>query len=73
MGNVKGKDSQLELGVDLGITEVLADICKEDLHLLGFPTQQLRVQTHSETFQSVLDLYQVPGSNGFLQFVSLFY
>ena len=61
-----GGHSQVHLGVDLRIAEVLADICEQDLHLFRFPAQQLRVQAHGETFQSVFDLHQIPGSEGFL-------
>ena len=57
--------------MNLGVTEVLADIRQEDMHLFGFPAQQVGKQAHRESFQAVLELDEIPGSHGFLIFSSV--
>lgn len=52
--------------MDLRISDILTHVRKQDLDLLGFPTQHCREETQSKSLKSVFQLDQVPRSDSFL-------
>lgn len=58
--------SQIKLGVDSGIPEVLENIGNELLYVLGFPTQNAGEKGHGESFNAFKHIQEIPCPDSFL-------
>ena len=65
--NSKNVDLQVKLGMNLRVSEILADIGKENMHLLHLPTEYLRQEAKRHALQSVFKRHQIPGPDCFLK------
>lgn len=59
-------DSQIKLSVNLGISEILADVREQDLHFFCLPLEYLRQESEGHSFKSLFERYQIPCSYRFL-------
>ncbi|KAL8899464.1 MAG: hypothetical protein Q9192_001560 [Flavoplaca navasiana] len=52
--------------MDLRVPQVFSYVRKKHLHLLAFPSKNLRKQPERESLEAIFDLDKVPGTDGFL-------
>lgn len=60
-------DSQLIHHMNPRVPEILSHFGQKHLHLLGLPAQKLSVESYTESFDTVFNLYKVPAAECFLR------
>lgn len=59
-------NSQFIQHVNLGVSKILSNLPKKNLHLFCCPSQHMRAKPESKSLESGFKLDQIPAANGFL-------